>query len=95
MFSDPSTFIFCGHEYTITLLQQAIQFDPDNQELREWYALNQRKRRKGLCTVPSTLGTEFATNPFLRLDSKWLLEAGKADLPSDKVYDQMMKQKAD
>eukprot|EP00667_Euglena_gracilis_P012934 EG_transcript_13322 len=93
---DPSTYLFCGHEYTMTLLEQAVQMDPDNEELQQWLRENEQKRMKGLCTVPSTLAKEFATNPFLRVDRQWLSEAARAGLPSDRIYNHIMtKRKAE
>ncbi len=60
------TKIFCAHEYTQSNGRFALTMEPDNPALlarmREVAAL----RAAGQPTVPSTLGTEKATNPFLR-----------------------------
>lgn len=60
------TWVFCAHEYTLQNLRFARLVEPDNPALarreREAHALRQR----GLPTLPSTLGEELATNPFLR-----------------------------
>lgn len=60
------TRIYCAHEYTQSNGRFALTLEPDNPallaRLREVAAL----RTAGQPTVPSTLGTEKATNPFLR-----------------------------
>jgi len=60
------TSIYCAHEYTLANAQFALTVEPENPALiaraREVAAL----RRAGQPTVPSKLGVEKATNPFLR-----------------------------
>jgi hydroxyacylglutathione hydrolase len=92
---DPATYVFCGHEDAMTLLTQARQLDPDNEELREWFLINQQKAAQGIGTVPSTLAKEFATNPALRVDPVWLARAAEANLPSDQIYQHLPKRKPD
>jgi hydroxyacylglutathione hydrolase len=60
------TRVFCGHEYTLANLRFALAVEPDNAALwtRDEHARAQRSR--GEPTVPSTIGEERATNPFLR-----------------------------
>lgn len=60
------TQIFCAHEYTQSNGRFALSVEPGNQELVERMAEIDQKRRQGIPTVPSTLGVEKATNPFLR-----------------------------
>jgi hydroxyacylglutathione hydrolase len=62
----PATRVFCGHEYTMSNLRFALAVEPDNQDLWDRQAREQAKRDKGLPTLPSTIGLERATNPFLR-----------------------------
>ncbi len=54
--------IFCAHEYTKKNIEFALLLEKDNEDLIE--------RRKNLMnvdiTLPSTLGEELKTNPFLR-----------------------------
>jgi len=61
-----ATKVYCGHEYTLANIRFARAVDPDNAELaaRERHAA--KLRADGLPTLPSTLGEERATNPFLR-----------------------------
>lgn len=62
----PATRVYCGHEYTLANLRFAAAVEPDSPALRERIAREQRKRERGLPTVPSTIADERATNPFLR-----------------------------
>jgi hydroxyacylglutathione hydrolase len=61
-----STKIYCAHEYTLSNLRFALAVDPDNNILIKRIQTEQTKRSQGLSTVPSTIGLEKATNPFLR-----------------------------
>ena len=62
------TKVFCGHEYTLSNARFAVTVDPDNEELRERAAEIERQRAADQPTVPSMLGVEKRTNPFLRPD---------------------------
>lgn len=64
----PATRVFCGHEYTQSNARFALAVDPDNKALQSRAARVDAARAKGKPTVPSTLGEERATNPFLRAD---------------------------
>lgn len=60
------TQIYCAHEYTQSCLRFAQQVEPDNAAIAERSAAVARLRASGTPSVPSTLGEELATNPFLR-----------------------------
>lgn len=62
------TKVYCGHEYTLSNARFAATVDPDNEELRERVDEIERQRAAGEPTVPSILGVEKRTNPFLRPD---------------------------
>ncbi len=62
------TKVYCGHEYTQSNAAFALAVEPDNAALRERAAQVAALRAEGLPTVPSTIGEERATNPFLRAD---------------------------
>ncbi len=62
----PETQIYCGHEYTVANLRFALAVEPDNTELKQRNEREQAKRARNEPTVPSTMGMERATNPFLR-----------------------------
>lgn len=67
----PHTLICSGHEYTANNAKFAATIEPDNTELRARMDRIEEARAEGRFTVPSQLGEELATNPFLRagLDS--------------------------
>jgi hydroxyacylglutathione hydrolase len=71
-----ATRVYCGHEYTESNLRFAAHVDPENSAVRakqsrvrtiragkadDWHAA-----RAGEMTIPSTIGEERLTNPFLR-----------------------------
>jgi hydroxyacylglutathione hydrolase len=60
------TKVYCGHEYTLANIRFARAVDPGNAELAAREERAQRLRDAGRPTLPSTLGEERATNPFLR-----------------------------
>lgn len=60
--------VYCGHEYTQSNARFALSVDPNNGELQARAAVVDRQRADGEPTVPTTLGLERATNPFLRPD---------------------------
>lgn len=70
-----TTRVYCAHEYTESNGRFALTVDPKNTALQRRFAEIVALRKKGLPTVPSTLGEEKATNPFLRADDP-LLAAG-------------------
>jgi hydroxyacylglutathione hydrolase len=65
----PETLVYCAHEYTEANARFALTLEAENQELQGRARQVDRLRRQGLPTVPSTLGDELATNPFLRPES--------------------------
>lgn len=64
-----ATRIYCGHEYTLNNGLFALSLEPDNPELHERMREVRELRAQGRATVPSTVGLEKATNPFLRPNS--------------------------
>jgi hydroxyacylglutathione hydrolase len=61
-----ATRVYCAHEYTVSNLRFAVQADPDNAAVRARLATESARRAQGEATVPSTIGVEKATNPFVR-----------------------------
>ena len=74
-----STRVYCGHEYTESNFVFAAHVDPDNEAVRaklervrkirataaaDWHDASAEEM-----TIPSTIGEERATNPFLRAAS--------------------------
>lgn len=60
------TLVYCAHEYTLSNLRFAEAVDPYNAALKLRIADDSARRAAGLPTVPSNIGIEKATNPFLR-----------------------------
>jgi hydroxyacylglutathione hydrolase len=60
------TQVYCAHEYTLANLRFAGAVEPGNQALALRLRDDSAKRAAGLPTVPSTIGLEKGTNPFLR-----------------------------
>jgi len=71
-----STRVFCGHEYTESNLRFAVSVEPENAAmqaklerviaLRANAADNWHDAGPGEMTIPSTIGEERETNPFMR-----------------------------
>ncbi len=78
------TRVYFGHEYTEKNLRFALTLEPENMALREKYAWARARAAKGEPTTPTTIGSEKATNPFLRWASPELrrtLHTRFPDLP--------------
>lgn len=73
----PRTRVYCAHEYTLANLRFARAVEPGNAELAERQAREAAKRERGEPTVPSTIGLELATNPFLRWREPGVIEAAE------------------
>ena len=76
-----NTKIWCAHEYTLKNLQFALTVDGDNSDLQSRYAEVKAARSKSEATVPSILGLEKRTNPFLRWNQPALQAAVKSHDP--------------
>jgi len=64
-----STRIYCGHEYTLNNGRFALTLEPGNDMLVRRMKDVEAARAKGAPTIPSTIGLEKETNPFLRPNS--------------------------
>lgn len=60
------TRVYCGHEYTLANIQFAKVANPGNSALAALESRARRQREAGEPTLPSTIGQEKATNPFVR-----------------------------
>ncbi len=68
--------VYCGHEYTEGNLKFALTVEPDNEAIRQRYARVREIRANAApdwhdatpaeMTIPSSIGEEKATNPFMR-----------------------------
>ena len=64
-----ATSVYCAHEYTESNGRFALSVDADNAALAARMADVRAARARGEPTVPTTIGAERATNPFLRAPS--------------------------
>ena len=62
------TTVYCAHEYTESNAKFAMSVEPGNVDLVKRVEEVKAKRAKGEPTVPSLMGEEKLTNPFLRGD---------------------------
>jgi len=60
------TRIYSGHDYTLSNGRFALAVEPDNAALKRRMAEAEKAKAEGRFLIPSTLGDEKATNPFLR-----------------------------
>lgn len=63
------TQVYCAHEYTEANGEFALSLEPNNIILQKRMDNVGSLRERGKPTIPSTIGIEKATNPFLRTDS--------------------------
>lgn len=60
------TRVYSGHDYVLANARFALAADPENDALKARAAEAERAKGEGRFLVPSTIGEEKATNPFLR-----------------------------
>jgi hydroxyacylglutathione hydrolase len=71
------TLVYCAHEYTEANIRFALACEPDNARLQQRAAEARALRAAGLPTLPSTIGLEKATNPFLRCTEPAIIRAAR------------------
>ncbi|HET7730432.1 MAG TPA: hydroxyacylglutathione hydrolase [Usitatibacter sp.] len=74
---DPATRVFCGHEYTLANIRFAEAVEPGNPALAARKPREAARRARGEPTLPSSIGEELATNPFLRWQSPEVIAAAQ------------------
>jgi hydroxyacylglutathione hydrolase len=91
---DERTAVYCGHEYTLNNGRFALTLEPGNRELQSRMAEVQQLRAKNAATIPSTIGLEKRTNPFLRPDSPEIRRVLNMQIASDvEVFGEMRRRK--
>jgi hydroxyacylglutathione hydrolase len=65
----PDARVCCGHEYTLANGAFASVIEPDNLALKDRLREARALREAGQPSVPSTIASELACNPFLRVDT--------------------------
>lgn len=76
-----STRIWCAHEYTLKNLAFALTVEANNPQLQQRYQQVQALRKQKIATIPSLLGIEKQTNPFLRWDTPELQQLIESNQP--------------
>ncbi|HLO84165.1 MAG TPA: hydroxyacylglutathione hydrolase [Nostocaceae cyanobacterium] len=76
-----NTRVWCAHEYTLNNLRFALTVDSENAELHKRFEEVKAQRDRLEATVPSLLGTEKRTNPFLRWEEPALQATAKSSNP--------------
>lgn len=88
------TRVFCAHEYTLSNWRFAASVDPDNAALAARGEAIRALREQGKPAVPSLLGEEKATNPFLRADDPGMAAlVGLAGHPAAEVFGEIRRRK--
>jgi hydroxyacylglutathione hydrolase len=76
------TLVYCGHEYTLANIGFAKAVEPQNASLLERERDDAKLREQNRPTLPSTIGREKATNPFLRVRERAVIESANKYLGS-------------
>lgn len=67
--------VYSGHDYVTSNARFALAADPDNAALKARAVEAEQAKAEGRFLVPSTIGAEKATNPFLRAGEPALARA--------------------
>ena len=73
------TTVYCAHEYTESNGRYALVAEPDNAAIIARMADVVAARARGEATVPTSIGLERATNPFMRATSAAMLAERRAN----------------
>ncbi|HEY5849201.1 MAG TPA: hydroxyacylglutathione hydrolase [Lysobacter sp.] len=82
------TRVCCGHEYTLSNATFARVVEPGNPALTRRTEEAKTMRQTGQPTLPSTIASELAANPFLRVDAadvRASLQRQSGQAPADSV----------
>lgn len=74
----PETRAYCAHEYTQGNGRYALVAEPDNAAVKARMDDVNAARAAGEATVPTTIGQELETNPFMRAQSAVVLAERRA-----------------
>lgn len=90
----PDTDIYCGHEYTGANCRFALSLEPGNEALQARAGEVADNDARGLPSLPTTIGLELATNPFLRPESAEIQAGlGMEGQPLEDVFAEIRKRK--
>ncbi len=76
-----ATLVYCTHEYTLSNLRFAKAVEPLNADIERRFEAVTLLRSKNAISLPSSIGLERATNPFLRCDDVEVIAAARAKNP--------------
>ncbi|MDG2174877.1 MAG: hydroxyacylglutathione hydrolase [Gammaproteobacteria bacterium] len=76
----PASKVYCAHEYTLANLAFAKAVSPDNATLADRIRREQTKRDQDIPTVPTSIGVELSTNPFLRCSEEEIVAAASRQI---------------
>ena len=86
--------VYCGHEYTLNNCRFALTLEPSNAALQARMREVEAARARGAPTIPSTIGLEKLTNPFLRPNSAEIRKTlGLAAASEVEVFAEMRRRK--
>ena len=89
-----ATRVYCGHEYTLNNGRFALTLEPGNAALAKRMKEVEALRAKSSPTIPSTIGLEKETNPFLRPGSAEIRRTLSMESADDvAVFGEMRKRK--
>lgn len=88
------TQVYCGHEYTNANCRFALTIEPENEALQARAAEVAENAAKGAPSLPTTIGQELATNPFLRVSSPAIQQRlGLEGRPLEEVFGEVRQRK--
>jgi len=88
------TRVYCGHEYTESNYAFALSILPDHDRIKARAAEVQRLRVAGHPSIPSSIGEEKASNPFLLCDTEMMAAAlGMPDRDSADIFGELRHRK--
>jgi hydroxyacylglutathione hydrolase len=88
------TTVYCGHEYTLNNAEFALTVESGNDALQQRAEEVRRLRASGRPTLPTTIGRELETNPFLRPDSAEIRQTiGMEDAADETVWAALRRRK--
>jgi hydroxyacylglutathione hydrolase len=73
----PETQVYCTHEYTQANLKFAIACEPGNLATHLRIAQVSALRERGEITLPTTIGLELASNPYLRCTNQQVIDSAE------------------
>lgn len=88
------TQVYCGHEYTQANARFALTIEPENEALQRRAKEVDAMRAAGKATLPTTIGLELETNPFLRPHSAAIQKRlGMAGKPLWQIFGEIRERK--